>query len=204
MRKVLSIFVACILVGGCAIGQKTNYDDGEIEFAMFVDDKRQTVYVGFYDERPYVLSGEKDPSFSGLVRSLYGIPYSRHTESGDPLGDDLTDLLVRSLEQQGYNAQPIHFDLRQEIEPALTSSMSGDGLALIYQFREWKTDSMHREVFIYDVTLDVYNSSAEPIASVTDSGRRRINESFHLGRAIKELLDRIHNRPVIQEALNNQ
>lgn len=204
MKKIIVVVICSFLAGGCAIGQKTNYHEGEMQFSRFVDDKSQELHLGFYDERPYVLSGDKDPSFSGLVRSLYGIPYSRHTESGNPLNIDLTNFLTRSLNKQGYNAKPVQFDLRQEIEPVLDSIMSGTDLALVYRIREWKTDSMHREVFIYDITLEVYDSSPEVLASVVDSGRRRVNQDFHLGFAIKELLDRLNKESEIQTAINDR
>lgn len=204
MKAITSVIFVCTLLTGCAFGQKTNYHEGETEFETFVDDKSQTLFLGFHDARPYVLSGEKDASFSGLVRSLYGIPYPRHTASGKPLDDDLTEFMVRSLTAQGYSVQPIHLDLREEVEPALRSAMNGNSVGLIYRIQEWKTDSMHREVFIYDVTLDVYNSSVELVANVTDSGRRRIDSNFRLSDAIKELLDRIHKQPAIQQAINIQ
>lgn len=204
MRNLAALVVILFLTSGCAIGQKTNYHEGETQFAEFTKDRMQTLYIGFYERRPYVLSGEKDVSFTGLVRSLYGIPYARHTESGNALSFDLTNFLVRSLNSQGYNTKPIHLSLRQDIEPVLTSVVNDKNeLAMIYTFREWKTDSMHREVFIYDLTLDVYDSNGHILASTTDSGRRKIDKNFHLGSAIKELLDRINRQPSIQKALSS-
>lgn len=201
MRGLLLAAMVSIGLFGCAAGQTTNYHDGALQLASFAHDKSDTLFVGVSDKRPYVLSGNKRPDFTGLVRSLYGIPYSRYTATGNPLSVDLTGLFTRSLESQGYNVESLELGLRADVASVIRDSLVPGSLAFVYQLKEWKTDSMHREVFIYDVTLDVFADSGNVLASVSETGRRRIGRNFHFSAAIMELLDKIHNDPVITSAL---
>ena len=91
--RLLGSVAATLMLGGC-VGDEYNYD---WETPVFAASSDETVVVVVQDQRPYVLVGDKRPSFVGLQRIAFGIPYNVSTASGRPLADDMVDTIVRGL-----------------------------------------------------------------------------------------------------------
>ncbi len=87
-----------LVLAGCAIGNK--YDYGAAIATIYAETDK-SVSATVIDQRPYVLSGSKSPSFVGLQRGGFGNPFDVKTKSGRGLAEDLTDVLVRALDAQG-------------------------------------------------------------------------------------------------------
>ena len=115
LLKLLCFISISVALGGCAIGRTTNYHTGQVDYNTGITEKVHFV-VAFQDVRPYVLSGNKNNTFVGLMRSMTGIPYPIKTESGNPLADDFGILVTNSLNAKGLNAEFVKFQFRKDVD----------------------------------------------------------------------------------------
>src|SRR5260370_3677545 len=87
------LFVA--LLSGCAgKGLKLQYNDITPKTQFETHAK---IAVGVHDQRSYIVSGEKDPTFVGLNRSGLGIPHDVNTQSGLPLASEFQNSMTNAL-----------------------------------------------------------------------------------------------------------
>ena len=169
--KHISLSFLVILLSGCAIGQTVNYDTGSWTFDTDRIAEKQATVI-FYDQRPYVLSGNKDPNFVGLLRSLAGIPYPVSTQSGRPMTDDMAILMRNTLRAHGSNAKVVA--VPHSINPRDTHLVAerngGQAPFLLFTFFEWKTDTYTEPVLHYNVELSVLDKDGEILSSERSSG----------------------------------
>src|SRR5512136_1091142 len=86
--KLLVILVlSAVALTSCVVGQKINYVSANPE-ASFKGS--MAVAVAVWDNRPYVLNGEKPSTYVGTFRGGFGNPFNVNTESGQPLAQDWT------------------------------------------------------------------------------------------------------------------
>jgi hypothetical protein len=130
------------------------------------------VAIGTQDQRPYVVSGSTKPSFVGLVRSPFGIPYASSTASGRPLAEEVTSILVRAFQQRGFQAMPV------VLSPTLTDWEVGQrfaalapAAAVLVIIREWKSDTHTDTALAYDLTLKVHPHAGERWAETQTQGK---------------------------------
>jgi len=100
MKRLLLFVIVLTVVSGCAVGHRLNYE-GRSNFKFKSDD---AVVVAVHDMRPYVQSGNKKPNFAGILKSIYGIPYSVTTTSGNPLSDDFGGMIAETMDYRGVSA----------------------------------------------------------------------------------------------------
>ena len=185
--RVLLVLSFALILGGCAMGQKTNYSEGHIAFNSFNFNSDGGCKITVVDNRPYVLSGKKSPTFTGILRGGYGNPFDMNTESGKPLADDLTLLFARSYQEvMGVNCVT-----GEEMETRKT---------VVYTLNEWKTDIMRRGRFIYDVDTSV-SVSGDVISNEKTTGTIVIDKNFPLPNAITQATNQIHSNARTAEAL---
>lgn len=167
--------------------------------------------IAVLERRPYVLNGDKDPEFRGLIRGTYGIPFSQPTLSGRPLADAFRDALVSSFQASGADVRPLIVprDLEaQEVIPTL-----GPGEKLLWvEVREWKSDIWERLTSHWDLSAEVYSSDGSLRASESYQGIRgtvyhdiennavRPVSPFEQAE-LKRQFDELLNRPAIVAAL---
>jgi hypothetical protein len=103
MRRafLLLVVIACLGITGCAVNQQINQvyvpsGVGDIEKAAFF-----SVSVLVTDDRPYVLSGEKEACYIGKYRAGFGNPWDVRTKDKRPLAEEIKRDLAADLHSIG-------------------------------------------------------------------------------------------------------
>ena len=161
--RVLFIAATTIWLAGCAFGQKITYSNSVAD----VDATgTETVAVATLDQRPYVLSGKKSPSFVGLSRGGYGNPFDVETPSGAPLADEISESVSRSLTERGFKASSIKVAPSQGRHVAIEGlTKTGAERLVLISLTEWKSDKYFRTSLIEDVTVKVLDSTGKELAT---------------------------------------
>lgn len=104
MRKMLMLLVAVMMFGttGCAVQQTIPHAYTPNAAAPVVQSEAYTVSVGVTDDRPYVLSGKKEPCFIGIYKAGFGNPWDVRTEGKIPLSLTLARDLAEDLRSAGF------------------------------------------------------------------------------------------------------
>ncbi len=158
---ILLIGMAAVF-GGCAVGQKYNYNTNA--YALPIQPQQTTeAQLLVVDERPYVVSGDKDADFVGLQRGGFGNPFDVTTASGKPLAEDVALSLERSLEARGYVIEVIS-DLSQATARRV----------IVLRMVEWKTDIYAQITLHFDLVIQVRNEAGEVVAEKEVKGEEPI------------------------------
>ena len=100
VARGLTLLCLLGLMSGCAVGNRYSYDSGELILPV---NGSGEIGLLVLDQRTYVLSGDKDPSFVGLQRGGFGNPFDVKTQSGKPLAEEMQSRLARGLEAHGFS-----------------------------------------------------------------------------------------------------
>jgi hypothetical protein len=165
------------------------------------------VTVGVWDNREDVVNGERQASWVGLTRSLYGIPYGVTTPAGQPFAEVLNGYLVRSLQKAGIDAEPVALPAGRDREDVV-KVLSGTGRPrlLLFQLDEWYSDTYVQTTLHYDITLEVLDARGTAIAKTWLSGEDDLGPRMRDGRrsipeATEDILRTLLTRDAIVEAL---
>lgn len=156
------------------------------------------------DSRPDVVSGERQETFVGLHRSLYGIPYPSHTPSKKPFATELANLAARALKVGGTPPQVVavspYYGRSRAVEALKATST--DRLLLI-EIRDWWSDTLIHTDLNYDVSLTVLNGQGQDLGSTSlighDSvGKRERPERRDLPTATNDILSSLFgSKPIM-------
>lgn len=201
MKRYFVVLVAIVLVG-CAFGHTTSYQ-GVLSFNPSY--RIPGAALSVVDKRPYVLDGQSPPSYSGSVRSLYGIPYNQLTASGKPLSEELQKLLVRTLAKNGYHVENGPFLPMTLSEQQCRRMLSKTGKkSILFVLKEWRTDVYMTPVFDYDLTMLVVDKHGAVISQATEKGELGLGPgkaSKNLAGAEILVLSKLFNKEEIKAAL---
>jgi hypothetical protein len=141
------------MVAGCAFGLRTDYSGSyDIKEVSKIPNK---LSVAVQDQRPYVLKESHSDTFTGLSRSIYGIPYSMHTKSGRPFAVDFSEMIKSSLEKKGSTVNLIRTSPHDSEQDILAKFKANEQVGLLLSVYNWKTDTYVTSAFHYDVALRV-------------------------------------------------
>lgn len=162
---LMALTAAAISLGGCAFGQKIAYS-GAMADVDAIGDK--SVAVATLDQRPYILDGDKKPSFVGLSRGGYGNPFDVETPNGAPLSDEISESVARSLAERGFKTSVVKVAPSESRHAAIEAMQKSgaDRLALV-SLREWKSDKYFRTSLIEDVSVKVFDGSGKELATAS-------------------------------------
>ena len=191
-----------LLLTGCAGGKKLSYGDTPARV-----DASGTARVGVtaYDQRKPVTSGQENPAFIGVERSLYHTA-TISTASGRPLGDDLTNLLVTSLAAKGFKAIPVIVSSSESsaaVPQRMTVLRVDRGVVLTVA--DWRTDTRTDNNFktqlFYDLDLRILDQNGAVLAQ-----RRLAGHEDEMGGAprdaFRQKLELLINSPDVTRALS--
>lgn len=193
--------------GGCAIGVKHRYHDTVADVAA---SGSTAVAVATVDQRNYVLTKNKAPSFVGLSRGGYGNPFDVTTESGQPLSTDFTTSICGSLDRRGFHSKALASPPPNAAPTAVVADAGGAPRVVLVNIREWKSDTMQSTSLLYDVTLDVLDGTGKSLAQSRIDGKDDLggsawNPPSHARTAVpiayKAKLERLLNDPGVVKAL---
>ena len=209
MLRRISLVLIALLVAGCEIGNKYDYDDSRGSLAYSGQGKR--IAVAAWDQRPYVLSGNKQPDFVGLQRLRMGIPLDVVTASKQPLATEMTHSLVLSLAGAGFGATPVQVTPRNSEGNAVYALLSGKpARALLLRVGDWESDTYNNPKVIYDLTLNVYDGAGRKLASKNLKGSDALKGQLFnptekakqiVPDAFKQKIELLLNAPEIAAAL---
>jgi len=162
IARVTLIAAVAVWLGGCAFGQKITYSNttADVDAAG-----NKTVGVATLDQRPYVLSGNKKPSFVGLSRGGYGNPFDVETPKGAPLADEISESVSRSLAERGFKSSVVKVTPSQSRRAALEAlTKTGAERLVLISLKEWKSDKFWRTSLIQDVSVQVMDAGGTELA----------------------------------------
>ena len=168
LLRAILMLCAFSAIGGCAFGQKVDYRESTTYLSARSD---IPVEVNVIDERPYVVSGSKNPTYVGTLRALYNNPFNVNTLTGDPLSFDLKEAIRRSLAKSSIAAPAAY---------STTNANPGQKL-LMLKLREWKSDTYMRTRFDYDITATVLDENGKELATKSTKGSGAIKNFLTAG-----------------------
>ena len=171
------LLAALSLLGACAMGNRYDYNDTRV--AVGYSGQARRVTVAAWDQRPYVLDGDKDPDFVGLQRNRMGIPFDVVTASKQPLATEMTDAMVRALATAGFGATRVTLPGgRNEAAARDALLASRPARALLLRVDNWESDTLKNPAVFYDLTLSVYDASGHRLAAKTVKGTDDLEGRF--------------------------
>lgn len=142
-----------------AFKNKHSYHDVDIDLAYSVNSK---IAIAIHDQRTDVVSGGKDSSFVGYMRSGVGIPYPIHTESGNALADDITTCLTKAFAKRGFASSPVKTAPAETHEQVVEKlKASGADKSVILHIATWHSDCYQMVWLNYKLVLQVYDATGK-------------------------------------------
>jgi hypothetical protein len=154
-----------------AMGQKANYADS---WPIIEYETDNTVSVGVHDQRPYVINGEKSPTYAGTVRALLGNPWDVNTQSDKPLSEDIASAIVSGCMRVGTQAAFIPISFSDDHNTAILKlKQFGAKRIVLITLREWRSESYGNAGFFIDAVLQVYDGEGNELANSSTSHKNR-------------------------------
>ena len=98
----------------------------------------RSVSIGVLDQRPYVLSGEKDPKYVGTMRGGYGNPFDLWTQSNLRLTDEMAATVADSLRSKGFNVMTVKATVGNDGSGMLSEMKSSGAERLVFiEIKDW-------------------------------------------------------------------
>lgn len=168
LQQAALLLAGVLALCGCAIGNRYDYSDARTS----LDYKGQgRVAVAAWDQRPYVVSGDKAANFVGSQRNGWGIPFNVHTATGQPLATEMGNSLVLTLANAGFGASPVQVGPQDNESTVLrTLQQSQTPRALLLQVNDWQSDTFHNPTVVYDLVLKVYDRGGRRLAAASLKG----------------------------------
>ena len=196
---------ALLLLGGCAMGVKHNYDQRGLDFGAATP---ATVAVGTIDRRPYIVNGEKAPNFVGISRGGFGNPFDVTTQSGRPLASEISSAIAGSMANQGVKAQAVELRPALNLDEARAAlGATGSQRSVLLTLLEWKSDMMVNVGLNYDLDLRVFDKDGKMLTSKRQEGRENLGSSMAPGGGglvlprFRRMMEMLFQEPDVAKAL---
>ena len=204
---LVTMLLVALVASGCAIGNRYAY---HTVVANPTVSGTGTIGVAAHDQREYVRSGSKSPQFVGYQRGGFGNPFDVTTEGDKPLAEDMTAVLVNTLNAKGFRAQPVvvaHSVSASDVRDRLVRGGADRGLLLT--ITEWKSDVVMRIGLTYDLTMRIVDRVGTVLAEKRIEGDKEVLGAAGLpssvgpvvGQAFKTKLELLLDDPAIAAAL---
>lgn len=155
------------------------------------------------DARPEVLSREIAPTYVGREWALAGIPYPKHTDSGEPLATDLG-------KQLRWRIPPAYPLFRiYEVPPAKDSASAREAatprrpderFGLLFTVYDWQNEVTGQWRLRHDVGLEVVGPEGKILASSRSTSEEQFKHP-ELMQRISDIFSRLLNAPTVVAAL---
>jgi ABC-type glycerol-3-phosphate transport system substrate-binding protein len=208
MRRIVIAIAAAVLVSGCAVGVKHDYNIANVELTT---QTTESIAVAVHDQRPYIVSGKKTEDFVGLSRGGFGNPFDVTTKSGMPLAKDMAETIVANFQKKGIDAKEVWVVPTDDEQTALETLIAANkSRSILITLREWKADTYAATRLIYDIAVKVFSGSGEELArhdllGEDDLGSGGIDTPAHSRKVIpiafKEKMEALFGDPGVRAAL---
>lgn len=202
---VFLLLCSGVLCGGCA-----TYNYSAVVPRLDTTGTGRIVVLT-HDQRPYIVAGNNNPAFVGLLRSPVGIPWPVSTQSGRPLADDVTEKLCHALTDKGFQCTPVFVAASAKPNEIRQKLQEYPGIpALVLVLHEWKSDTHTDTTLVYDATMRVLDPARGALAEHRIQGRDVLGGTFWnassfaqkaIPQALKKNLEELLNEPTILTAL---
>jgi len=160
---IIICFVPTSVFAALAMGNKANFATAwpTIEY-----ETSYSVSVGVHDERPYIIDGQKSPTYVGTMRSQWGVPWNMNTQSDKPLSDDIASAIVSGFMRVGIKASavPLLFSDDQNNAIEKLKKLRAKRIVII-TLNEWKIDILRSAGFFIYATIRVYDEEGNELAN---------------------------------------
>jgi len=200
--KNLAILFTLLLLGGCAMGRTTSYQ-GHSGFKP--EYKMPLITLGVIDKRPYVLNGNKSPTYCGTLRSIGGIPYDVNTASGKPLAEMLQAFIGTTLMKHGVNVDSMTSLPMDTTETEAAKILTAeDRKAVLLLLNEWRTHIYFNPIFEYDLKMSAIDIEGNIISSSFNKGTMEFGNDKKVKKfsdVVTIVFDKLFNDQKIKSAL---
>lgn len=212
MQRVLRLLAGASMfaLAGCAIGNTHQYASTSMTLPASGVANTQ-IAIGVQDRRPYVLDGNKAPTFVGLQRGGFGNPFDVNTSSGRPLADDVRLSITGALQRSGATVLPVSVASRADAATARRALVAaGAPRSLLMTISEWKADTMNNTALYFALQLEVLDREGQTVGQAAVSGRDNLGGSFvnppaHANAAVpaayQRKIEELFQSPSVQAAL---
>ena len=206
--KLIGLSFVAGLLSACAVGNTYDYQTQEPAFDII---SAKEIAVGVLDQRPYIITGNKESNFIGLQRGGFAVPYNVTTKSGEPLANDISTAIVNGMDASKINAKTYMLMPGNDRKAARKNVLSsGSTRSLLIYLNEWKTDTYKNVALIYNVEAEVVGANGETIAKNNAVGRENLGGDFinpmayatkHVPIAFSRVFGKLLNEQSIIDAL---
>jgi len=206
--KGIALLAMAAVMGGCAVGQKINYSDTQLNLDAA---GKGAVAVTAVDSRSYVKNGEKDREYVGNFRGGFGNPFNVKTASGNPLADDFSSVICGSYKNKGIPCTAVSVEPNEAPAAVLQKLKATKAQNLmVLTMKEWMSSTFSNTGLTYDLDLAVVNGDGTPVADKQvkgedDLGGSAWNPPAHAKEAVpvafKNKLETLLNDPAVVKAL---
>lgn len=186
LRVALPLIVVFGITGCAGTAAFGRTDHYESAWPSISYSGKSIVSVSVYDRRSYVASGEKKPTFVGLMRGGFGNPFDVTTASGLPVVQDIESAIVHGLLNSGMTSEHA-----TTYEASNGKSRGPNSILLVIGVSEWKSDTFTTTDFSYDISADVYDAAGQILGQARIERSSTVDSSTEAARrALTELLSR--------------
>lgn len=161
-HSIKALLVICLSVYLTGCGSMLTAQQAAPEIS--VKNTSNPLVIAVLDQRPYVLEQKKKPSFEGLIRSNFGIPYSYSTPTREPMSDYLGQRIKLGFSASGIpvELQPTSLETTEKGLLALLEEKAKR--SVIISLYEWKYDHhTFAKASFYDVDILVIDKGGNTI-----------------------------------------
>ena len=191
----INFLLIVFFLSGCVAGQTINMDyadSQQAESKIYQGD----ILVTVNDDRPYILNGDKDPSYIGHYRAGFGNTWDVKTDSEEPLGKVISRDLQHKLQSLGFRVV----------------SEGANNKVLTISILDWNFDAYMNGKYWIDCVVQVHDNKGNTLATHQVKNNGVIKGSFWVGAkyafekelpiVYSETIDKIiYEKPDILESL---
>ena len=164
--SVLCILLTLVL-SGC--GNK-RYDLTRSTFMTGFNGKGR-IAVAVKDQRPFVINGEKETTYLG--RHFFGNGYPRmiYTRSGRSVAEDISKLIVKAIEKNGFQAESIYIGKNDEL------SLKNEKVAfqeydrtILVAINQLRVETYFEAELKWDLSLEIFDESGSLLTRQENQG----------------------------------
>lgn len=170
------------------------------------------IAIGVVDNRPYVVSGNKEPWYEGLVRSGFGIPYTFNRPESPPdetFADRIADMLERTFTDAGARVTVVKLAPGVSQGAAIkTLLLRAQEVTLLVRIQDSNFDAggftfsypYHFQLNVLDRKGNTMaNGSVQGLDARAPSNQYTVWDMY--GVVYKEKFDELLSRPAIKQAI---
>ena len=209
LKIIISLMI--ILLSGCGHESTVEIEPDLLEASS---SSPKSVAVAVYDQRSYVVSGEKPPAYIGQHKLRFGDPYDALTETGKAMSSEFTQRMANTLSSNNQTYKPVFLSAKAGRSTAISELLSEDAERyVLLTLKEWRSKTFVDTELSYDIQVEVFDAQGEILARRKSSGHDTFGGSFAAGpvtnakAALKSAFEnkmRLMSDPQVKLALTTQ